>query len=212
MFWLIVCFYDYAQCVIVASNREKAFCTVGGRSRFPSERVSRELSGCTKPLTPMACSRDPSHGLSETGPLHLSTHPLWNQPPWPTIAMQNTPPALNTVSIILNHFPLPYSLSLSLFFLAHLPCPLLSFIVNKQLSLSGNSKCKLGTNGSTWTVLITWYVFHESQMVWSLRVSRTIWCPFNNWFENNATEKKKESHHTFYTSCISIQVMDCAHQ
>lgn len=61
----------------------------------------------TKPFTPIACGGDSSHGLSQPAPLHLSTHPLWNQSPRPTIAMQNTPPALNTISIILNHLPLP---------------------------------------------------------------------------------------------------------
>lgn len=159
--WWLVCFvYDYVEYMTLVSVRVNVSCTVGGRCWFPCERVSEELSGCTKPFTPMACGKDPSHGLSEPGALHLSTHPLWNQPPWPTIAMQNTPPALNTISIILNHLPLPSSLFLR-------PSTLASslYIVNKQLSPSGSSKCKLGTNGSTWTVLITWYVFHESQMV-----------------------------------------------
>lgn len=102
-------------------------CTRRGRCRFPCERMSGDLSEYTKPFTPMACGRDPSHGLSEPAPLHLSTHPLWNQSPWPTIAMQNTPPALNTISIILNHLPLLSPLSS----LAPLPRPLLSLIVNK---------------------------------------------------------------------------------
>lgn len=147
-------------CAVVRA-RVNGSCSASGGCRFPCERVSGKLSGCTKPFTPMACGKDPSHGLSDSGRLHLSTHPLWNQPPWPTIAMQNTPSALNTISIILNHLTLFSSLSS----LAPLPRPLPLFIVNKQLSPSGSSKCKLGTNGSTWTVLITWYVFHESQMV-----------------------------------------------
>lgn len=71
-----VVLHDYVQYVTVVRARPDRSCTVGGTCRFPCERVSGELSGYTKPFTPMACGRDSSHGLSEPGPLHLSTHPL----------------------------------------------------------------------------------------------------------------------------------------
>lgn len=85
---------DYVQRMTAARAGVNGSCTVRGRCRFSCERVSGELSACTKAFTSVACGRDASHGLSEPGPLHLSAHPLWNQPPWPTIAMQNTPPCI----------------------------------------------------------------------------------------------------------------------
>lgn len=137
-------------------------CTVGGRCRLPCERVSGELSIYTKPFTP---------------------HGMWQRSvPWAVRARASTliNPSIVKSAALANHSHAKYtpcikhnfnhpqpspSASPPLSSLAPLPRPLLSLIVNKQLSPSGSSKCKLGTNGSTWTVLITWYVFHESQMV-----------------------------------------------
>lgn len=60
------------------------------------------------------CGRSPPHDQREPASLHLSTHPLWNQPPWPTMAMQNKslpPRALNSF----NHpQPSPSAATLSL--------------------------------------------------------------------------------------------------
>lgn len=136
-------------------------CTVGLGCRFPCERVSGELSGCTKPWNP--------HGMQQRSlpwAVRARLSILINPSIVKSAALANHSHAKYTPCIKHNfNHPRPslYAFSLSLFFPLSRPC--LSLIVNKQLSPSGSSKCKLGTNGSTWTVLITWYVFHESQMV-----------------------------------------------
>lgn len=112
---IVVCDLSLVGCDLCVSVGFKIWIGLGRTGSIFSWKGGRGTVRIHKSFH--SCGRTPSHDQREPAPLHLSTHPLWNQPPWPTIAMQNKshPPSPPRELNSFNHpQPSPSAATLSL--------------------------------------------------------------------------------------------------